>query len=102
MGEKTINEKMDDHLWDEIRKKEQIMKVVDAPKHKKDWVGKSLMLKEACLEGYLKPLDGVVVWIDRRLNAMDTHTTDLRNMPYKVFGRCLEENLMDFALIPGQ
>lgn len=48
------------------------MKVVDAPKYKKDWVGKSLMLNEICPAGFLVPLPGTVVWIKQRLNAKDT------------------------------
>jgi hypothetical protein len=49
------------------------MKVIDAPKHKKDWVGKWLLLKTPPNEvRRIEPPTGQPVLIKRRLNAKDT------------------------------
>ena len=46
--------------------------VVEAPKLKKDWVGKTLLLKEHYELGGLTPLPGSLLLIFRRMNAMET------------------------------
>jgi len=48
------------------------MKVVKPPKFKKDWVGKYLVAKRKCQEGQLTPPHGIILSIDRRLNAQET------------------------------
>ena len=48
------------------------MKKVDSPKHKKDWIGKQLLLKRGWEPGRCTPPDGIAVKIYRRLHALET------------------------------
>ena len=47
------------------------IKVIEAPKLKKDWVGKTLLLKEHCKDGNLTPLPEMPLLITRRMNARE-------------------------------
>lgn len=48
------------------------MKKVDPPKHRKDWIGKRLLLKRGWEPGRCTPPDGIPVTIGRRMNASET------------------------------
>ena len=76
--EMTMEKKMSDALWSALKEFSEPMREVAAPKHKKEWVGKFLLLKkEETGTGGLKPPKGQMVRIERRLNAMETQNSSL-------------------------